>query len=307
MIRRYQVGELKLYSHNKEQLKQNYPKYANNIIEIPLIDNEAKENIKKLKEYSIHLKDEIYKFNYNGGEIIYRFLTEDGEYLDGIIYKRYDECRLMYPILKDISDINSFYNKFASAFVTHLPPTMLSKKEFDKIKPKPIVFDRSGTETKYVDSLGYIYSIPKPVPWNKKETELYNKLKDNNDCVFGRIKTIGGSKVCAKWFENEEEFFKTLEQFKQDIQTTNVIWEIKRKGFKKLPPKERKVIFRFPYIDFTNVQSKLGLAKTWLKASEVHSFIKKSVEFDRLGMEQYFNDLVNSYIDYLNSVKKVTL
>lgn len=292
---RYNVGGIKLYSDNIESLKQSFPEYAYNIEEIPILEESDKIKIKELIDLSTQVRGEIYSLPYNGGYILYRVMQHEGQYIDGIEYQRHDEHKLVKPVLKDICSINKFYQTF---YPKHelLPPVLLSKNKFDKIKPKPICFDRKGTYSKYVDSMGYIYLIPRKLPWNKKGMELYNKFKDNPGlAVRARIRsaTFGHLKEArTDWFESEQAL---IDECNKIDSISGVAYEIKQRGFNPKHPKERKLIMRLPYLNFDAIENIRGAAVNWIKVC--NGFITVRTEDEQKAVE-LFEDIIKKYLEY---------
>ena len=300
---RYKVGTMKLYADNVESLKKAYPQYANTIEEIPILEEKEKKEINKLISVSNHIKGGVYTLPYNGGFVVYRFLKHGDDIIDGVKYQRHDEHKLTVPILKTICPIDEFYNKFYSK-QNLLPPTNLSKREFDKIKPKPFCFDRKGQFKKYVDEDGYIYLIPRNTPWSKKEMELYEHFKDKPNAVFGKIRSatfgyLAESKI--DWFESEEQLAKECDEInrKHPASMGGATYEVIHRRFNTTHPKDRKLIIRLPYFNFDNIENIQGAANSWIDSGKGFKWIDNGVSgYNRPEVVDFFADVIKKYLEF---------
>ena len=299
---RYNVGGIKLYSDNIELLKKSFPEYADNIKEIPILEEADKIKIKELIDLSVQIRGEIYSLPYNGGRILYRIMQHEGQYIDGIEYQRHDEHKLVEPVLKDICSIDKFYQIFCPKHEL-LPPTWLSKNEFDKIKPKPTCFDKKGPYGKYIDCMGYVYLVPKRAPWNKNGIELYNRFNDDPEsAVYARIRsaTFGYLKEArTDWFESEQFLIDECNKIES---MSGVAYDIKQKGFNPKHPKDRKLIIRLPYFNFNAIKNIKGAAIGWVDSCK--GFVTVRIE-DKPSVVDLFEDIIIKYLEYKKTKQSV--
>lgn len=306
MLHRYQFPNgLKLYAQNVEEIKH---MGDGEPIEIPFVSDTSIMYLKSILSVSNQLGDNIYSFPYNGSEIIFCTFKYNEEFLDGIKYQRHDEHKLIKPFLKTICSIEEFYNKFYSD-QDRLPPAYLSKREFDKIKPKPICFDKKGQYKKYVDENEYIYLVPSRVPWSKKGMDLWNEFKDKPDAVCVRFyhKTFGyldkRYEYCG-WYNNEQEAIDACVQMNIDHPEyyNNATYEVVQRGFNPTHPKDLKWIIRLPYFNFNNVEDIKGASNSWIDSGKGFKWIDYNVSgYNRPYLVEFFEDVIKKYLEYKNN------
>lgn len=304
MLHRYQFPNgLKLYAKNVDEIKL---MADGEPIEIPIVTESSLTHLESILSVSKKLGNNLYSFPYNGSEIIYRPLKHGDNFIDGIKYQRHDERKLIKPILKTICSIDEFYNKFYSD-QGRLPPMMLSKREFDKIKPKPFCFDKKGTYKKYVDDMGCIYLVPRKAPWSKKEMELYEHFKDKPDAVYGKIRsaTFGHlAEAKVAWFESEEQLAKECDEINRKYHASmgGATYDIIRRGFNTTHPKDRKLIIRLPYFNFDNVENIKGASNSWIDSGKGFKWIDNNISgYDRPCLVDFFEDIIKKYLEYKNN------
>lgn len=303
-LHRYQFPNgIKLYAENVDEIKHIADGEP---IEIPIITESSLSHLESILNVSKKLGNNLYSFPYNDSEIIYQPLKHGDDFIDGIKYQRHDEHKLVDPILKTICSIDEFYTKFYSN-QDRLPPMMLSKRDFDKIDPKPICFDKKSNYKKYVDSMGYIYLIPRKVPWSKKGMELYNHFKDKPNVVYGRIRSatfgyLAESKVA--WFESEEQLARECDEINIKYPATmgGATYDIIHRGFNATHPKDRKLIVRLPYFNFDNVKDIKSASNSWIDSGKGFKWIDNSVSgYNRPHLVEFFEDVTKKYLEYKNN------
>lgn len=231
-----------LYYPNMESAQLAYPSAK---IEIDT-DVSYLDYIDKIKEASC----EDGKLTYGAGYIVYRFLMDGEQYLDGIKYMDYSKHSYTVPILKTIVSLQSFYEQFIQGALNKEESCFarFNKKEFNKLNPKPIKFCKLNGATYYADSLGRIYEY-ESCGSIKSELSEWNNFHDEPNAVYAIIQSGIHNGRTGKWYHNEQEL---LDDFKiKCVETPSFAqeptYEIIKIGYEKLHPDERSDYIRLPY------------------------------------------------------------
>jgi hypothetical protein len=130
---------------------------------------------------------------------------------------------------------------------------------------------------------------------SKKDLEEYEQFKNNQDAVCVQYGIQGGERI-LKWFKSEAEFQKVYAEYRANTPSYRGFTDyyIKRKGYNKPHPNDRKCIFRLPYFDFekeykhearetfNKLYIPYGMAIRWVDHNDVDAVI----------------DLIKKYIEY---------
>lgn len=250
---------MKIYGGTEEKVRS---LFSNEKIETitPCRDFEYMQYLEKLIEQSTLIKTEHtaygsrewYKLSIDGGYIIFR-LGKDKEdwYYDIFEFQEHFAGKFMPPITFTCTNPTDFYLDYFSNKESKdvLPDKFISPKELKKTKAKLI--SRKCGEKVLIDGDGYFYSCDNYSYPNKKNKEEYQKFHDNPDAVLVKYWSGIHSDVTIQWFSNLNEFLELFEKIKAETPSSFATpkYEIRRTGYTKLPPDERKVVYRYPYYD----------------------------------------------------------
>lgn len=300
-------GEMPIYADTIEDVKKSF----RDAIEItPYTDMSFLEYIQRIKDKSQMVAHdykgrEVYKFPHYASYILVKLSTDkDGDYYDFCEYQRWDCHGRMNPITWTMSNPKMFCDMFDNKPDEKLPQGFIvTPKEIKKLKP--IKFYNKDGEIYWVDNLGYIYVADKTDMPNKKSKEEYQMFKDNSDAVLvsyaiATPDNIHNKKKC-KWFESETAFmdFYNKEIKKIPSYCGSPWFEIRKRGYKKLHPDDRKVIFRLPYINLDAELSMrvpdIDIADGWAKMCHMRWF-----RYD-FPLSDFLMKVIKQYKSYKNS------
>ena len=290
-------GQIKIYADTRDKVYALFPE----ALSVELYeDNSYLEIIdiiksKAIKCYADHKGREVYHIPHLDSYIKVKLLQHNGEYLDSVMYQRWDMLGLTYPVLWNISSVKDFYDTFISEVNDPgpLPVEFVSMKYIKKSKAVKIINKKNISV--WVDKDGYIYYSDKFSLPNKRNKEEYGRFRDNADAVLGKM--IFYSDSTTRWYDNESEFLRIFNEKKKDYPASYATprYEILKRGYKKLPPDDRKVILRLPYINLSK-EFKLKTPKQHI----VNCWSKMLFEY---GYEISDDDLlfiINAYEEYIN-------
>ena len=290
-------GQIKIYADTRDKVYALFPEALS--VE-PYEDNSYLEIIdiiksKAIKGYTDVKGNEVYHIPHLDSYIRIKLLQQDGEYLDSVMYQRWDTLGLTYPVLWNISSVKDFYNTFMGEenYPEPLPVEFVSMKYIKKSKAVKIINKKNISV--WADKDGYIYYSDKFSLPNKKNKEEYERFHDNADAVLGKM--IFYSDITTRWYDNESELLRVFNEKKKDYPAAYATprYEILKRGYKKLPPDDRKVILRLPYINLSK-EFKLKTPKQHI----VNCWSKMLFEY---GYEISDDDLlfiINAYEEYIN-------
>ena len=290
-------GQIKIYADTRDKVYSLFPE----ALSVELYeDNSYLEIIdiiksKAIKSYADYKGDYVYHIPHLDFYIKVKLLQHNGEYLDGVMYQRWDMLGLTYPVLWSLSSIKDFYDTFIGEEndTEPLPVGFVSMKDIKKSKAVKIINKKNISV--WADKDGYIYYSDKFSLPNKKNKEEYDRFHDNTDAVLAKM--IFYSDTTTRWYDNESELLRVFNEKKKDYPTAYATprYEILKRGYKKLPPDDRKVILRLPYI---NLGKELKLKTP--KHHIVNCWNKMLFEY---GYEISDDDLlfiINAYEEYIN-------
>lgn len=216
-------------------------------------------NIEEIKskcnpEYRLDYRGrKVYTLPRKGGDILIRFYHQDSQYLDGLVYQRHDVSNLIEPSLWTLSTPKEFIELFLKPYV-HKDEGFISLNELKKIKPTK--FWNKNNQAFWYDSDGYFYHADKTSLPNKKSIALYNKISPHKDMAILARHTIKDDvygNTTVSWFVSEAEMLECFKEIENSVPAWAAIprFEVKKRGYTKPHPNDRKLIYRFPYFDLS--------------------------------------------------------
>ena len=290
-------GQIKIYADTRDKVYSLFPEALS--VE-PYEDNSYLEIIdiiksKAIKSYADYKGDYVYHIPHLDSYIKVKLLQHNGEYLDGVMYQRWDMLGLTYPVLWSLSSVKDFYDTFIGEEndTEPLPVGFVSMKDIKKSKAVKIINKKNISV--WADKDGYIYYSDKFSLPNKKNKEEYDRFHDNTDAVLAKM--IFYSDTTTRWYDNESELLRVFNEKKKDYPAAYATprYEILKRGYKKLPPDDRKVILRLPYI---NLGKELKLKTP--KHHIVNCWNKMLFEYGYEMSEDEFLMIINAYEEYIN-------
>ena len=105
------------------------------------------------------------------------------------------------------------------------------------------------------------------------------------------------SDTTTRWYDNESELLRVFNEKKKDYPATYATprYEILKRGYKKLPPDDRKVILRLPYI---NLNKELNLKTPKQEIAYVWGKLLRMCGHEM--SEDEFLMIINAYEEYIN-------
>lgn len=290
-------GQIKIYADTRDKVYSLFPE----ALSVELYeDNSYLELIdiiksKSIKCYADHKGREVYHIPHLDSYIKAKLLQHNGEYLDGVMYQRWDMLGLTYPVLWSLSSVKDFYDTFINEpdKSEQLPVEFVSMKHIKKIRATKIC--NKNNVVIWFDNDGYFYHADKIFLPNKKWKEEYDRFHDNANAVLARLSFY--SDETTRWYDSEEEMLKVFNEKKKDYPTAYATpkYEIRQRGYKKLPPDDRRVILRLPYINL-NKELKLKtpkqeIAYVWGKLLRMygHEMSEDDLLFILNAYEKYIN------------------
>lgn len=290
-------GQIKIYAETRDKVYALFPEALS--VE-PYEDNSYLGIIdiiksKAIKSYTDVKGSEVYHIPHLDSYIRVKLLQQDGEYLDDVMYQRWDMLGFQYPISWSMLSVKDFYDTFINEpdKSEQLPVEFVSMKHIKKIKATKIC--NKNNVVIWFDNDGYFYHTYKSFLPNKKWKEEYDRFHDNADAVLARLSFY--SDETTRWYDSEEEMLKVFNEKKKDYPTAYATpkYEIKQRGYKKLPPDDRRVILRLPYINL-NKELKLKTPK-----QEITYVWEKLLRMYGHEMsEDEFLMIINAYGKYIN-------
>ena len=290
-------GQIKIYADTRNNVYSLFPE----ALSVELYeDNSYLELIdiiksKSIKSYTDVKGNEVYHIPHLDSYIKVKLLQHNEEYLDGVMYQRWDMLGLTYPVLWNTSSVKDFYDTFINEpdKSEQLSVEFVSMKYIKKIKANKICNKKNVVI--WFDNDGYFYHVDKWFLPNKKWKEEYDHFHDNADAVLARLSFYIDE--TTRWYDSEEDMLKVFNEKKKDYPTAYATpkYEILQRGYKKLPPDDRRVILRLPFI---NLSKELKLKTP--KQEIVYVWSKMLFEY---GYEISDDDLlfiINAYEEYIN-------
>ena len=290
-------GQIKIYADTRDKVYTLFPE----ALSVELYEDNSYLGIidiiksKAIKSYTDVKGNEVYHIPHLDSYIRVKLLQQDGEYLDSVMYQRWDMLGFQYPISWSMLSVKDFYDTFIDEpdKSEQLPVKFVSMKHIKKIKATKIC--NKNNVVIWFDDDGYFYHADKFFLPNKKWKEEYDHFHDNADAVLARLSFYIDE--TTRWYDSEEDMLKVFNEKKKDYPAAYATprYEILKRGYKKLPPDDRKVILRLPYINLGK-EFKLKTPKQHI----VNYWSKMLFEY---GYEISDDDLLfilNAYEEYIN-------
>ena len=245
-------------------------------------------------------------YRYDGGSfILYIKLykdCDDNKYFDYCEYKIRDDGNLFVYIGWMVSDIEETYDRYFYSVPHKDIGYTVTPKEVKKNKYKKW-YNKDG-EYGWIDDDGYFYFADKISMPNKKNKEEYIKFSQCRETAilvkyryFTQQQPHG--KTLTRWFVNDNEFQDFWKQVKAERPTycQSPWYEVLKHGYKKLPPDDRKVVLRMPYI---NIKAELK-EKPYAEVSRMWEMLCLPMkEFKHYnGLHIWLEKIVKAYKEYL--------
>lgn len=246
---------------------------------------------------------EVYKFFHNDSYILVKLSKDvDGDYYDFCEFQRWDCRGHMNPITWTMSNPTLFCDMFDYDSVVKLPQGyVVTPKEIKKLKATKF-YNKNG-ETYWIDYNGYFYVADKHDMPNKRNKAEYDMFKGNENAVlvWHDIRTAQNphENGTYRWYESEQTF---MDYYNEAIKETPEYctpprYEIKKRGYKKVAPDERKVILRLPYI---NLDAEISMrvpdsdiVRSWSNMCD------KSWQDHNLMIDNFLMGVIKAYKEYL--------
>ena len=290
-------GQIKIYADTRDKVYALFPE----ALSVELYEDNSYLGIidiiksKAIKSYTDVKGNEVYHIPHLDSYIRAKLLQQDGEYLDSVMYQRWDMLGFQYPISWSMLSVKDFYDTFINEpdKLEQLPVEFVSMKYIKKIKATKIC--NKNNVVIWFDNDGYLYHADKFFLPNKKRKEEYALFHDNGNAVLARLNFYSDN--TTRWYDNEEDMLKVFNEKKKDYPTWAATpkYEILQRGYKKLPPDDRRVILRLPYINL-NKELKLKtpkqeIAYVWGKLLRMYGHEMSEDEFLLI---------LNAYEEYIN-------
>ena len=262
-IKRWQVTSsgkpLVLYGDTPDEIKEKWNCVDKDCDIVSYENDEHIDMIEKIKEkaeyitsfkkcdYEIRELYEIYLYGYKISLRLSKDLRDD---------KYYDFCEyqcsggeLMSSITWNTGSISHFCDSVP--ILSDIPKKeqgyVVTPKELKKIKS--VKFYNSNGETYWRDSDGYFYTASKYDLPNKKNKAEWEQFHDSSDAVLIQYWSGTYHERHIAWFDNISIF---MEQWKDIVKNTpssyaTPKYEIVKRGYTKVKPDDRRVIFRLSY------------------------------------------------------------
>jgi len=261
-----------------------------------------KNHSKLIGSYSIRNgTKEIYMYPWGADCVIFRLYKDfDGGYYDIAEYQERGG-QLMVPITFTYSNPTDLYEKyFKNEIEKALLDGLLSAKELKKTKAK--LFSRKNGNKFWVDKDGYFYDCENYYYPNKDNKAEYNEFHDEPNAVYVKADYAApqGSNTELKWWHSLDDFLLEFSLKIKNVPGTygSSKYKVKKRGYKKLPPEERKVIYRYPYLNIDRQldegHSPEHIANIWVQMLNPKYFQSGDV----FGFESHICNMVKYYQDY---------
>jgi hypothetical protein len=256
-MKRWQVTYLGkpflLYGNTPEEIRNKYSNTIDSGSDIVLLSypQELFDTLTQLQVIYIDNKSREYRqVNLGYDYCIYRISKDktDGNYYDFVQY-RISGNRLVEPCLWSACTAQDFVNWYLKPVPDKICGWLLSLKEVKKLCGK--VKFKVGKVNVWKDSDGYYYIGWQP-DWSKYRKEEYKTMSEHREtavlvCFTEGI--YGGYK--HKWFISEDawlDYWKKISE-EQPSYARTLDYTIEKRGYRKLPVEDRKLICRLRYIN----------------------------------------------------------
>lgn len=247
---------------------------------------------------------ELYYYYGNGFTLCFKLYKwrDDDEYFDYCEYEIRNDSNLYIYIGWMVSDIKKAYDRYFYSVPHKDTGYTVTPKEVKKNKYKKW-YNKDG-EYGWVDADGYFYfadKISMPNKKNKEEYTYFTQYKDTAILVKYKLFTQGSPHgvIYTEWFANEQDFenFWNMMIVKCPAYCQSPWYEVLKRGYNKLPPDDRKIVLRMPYI---NVEAEL---KEKPYAEVAHMWERLCLPMKAFkhcnGLHIWLEKIVRAYKEYL--------
>lgn len=157
------------------------------------------------------------------------------------------------------------------------PMKRYTKREFDKLSPKPKKIFKQNNTIYYIDSNYNIYEYYS-FKSMKFMLEEYKEFQGNKEAVYAKIERPSTRYNEIKWYHNAQELLNRFNQIKNDTPSyeQTPIYKILRKGYTAKHPYDRSNYILLPKIssDFYKkpVCCPLTILRYWIQLTEIDFF-----------------------------------
>lgn len=241
------------------------------------------------------------------GYILIRFYCQDNRYLDGLDYQRHDTFKLVQPTLWTLTTPKEFIELF-------LKPCLNKEKAAGFIslnelkKTKQTKFWNKNNNVFWYDSDGYFYYADKRGLPSKKSIAFHDKMSAHKDTAILARHTVKDNvygKTKLSWFTSKKEMIEYFKEVKDSTPAyaSNPFFEIKKAGYTRLHPNDRRVIYRLPYFDLDTELKLSGnnitqTAQTWCLR------IADTKYESKWGFKDTIEEIIKKYTDHKNETKQ---
>lgn len=290
---------LHLYYPSIEAAKQAYP---NASIE-PYVDDSFIKHIEKIMALAEDASTTWWKIPFGCGYITYRQFKDEDGWLDGGEYMRYDKHSYTLPILKTLTNPQSFYERFFEGMNDGEHGfARFTKRQFGKLKgkAKPVKFCKIEGDTWYVDGYGNFFEHFSYLT-GKEQVEEWKQFHDSPDAIYGKIWHGVHGKYTLGWHSNMDEF---MADFKAKAEATPTWaatprYEVKKIGYRKKHPYDRENYIRLPFYPITKIpkaeRNVVEVVNSWKK-------LVKGIGYYGNGFYEdlYFENVIRKYWEWVD-------
>lgn len=250
-----EYGTMKLYYADYDTALKAYP---NAISITENTDKSHLEYIDKIIEKATDiLKDcknrTVYKIPHNSGFVLVRVYTHENEFIDGLDYQIHSPADFAASFMWTYTTPEKFYKKIMQPKenIIGKPVDIISITELRKLRPQRFYY--KNNKGYWRDSDGYFYIVDKSDLPTRKKIEEYDRFKYNSEAVLAKFG--GGSGIgSTKWFNSLKQALIAYSEYAKAVPSSyqSPFFKVVKKGYNKLHPNDRKVVFRLPYFDLEN-------------------------------------------------------
>ena len=286
---------LVLYGDTPDEIREKWNCVDNDCDIVPYENDEYIDVIDKIKEKAEYITSfkkcdyeirELYVIYLYGYKISLRLSKDlrDDKYYDFCEYQC-SSGELMSPITWNTGSISHFCDSVP--ILSDIPNKeqgyVVTPKELKKIKP--VKFYNSNGETYWRDSDGYFYTASKYDLPNKKNKAEWEQFHDNPDAVLIQYWSGTYHERHIVWFDNISVFMGQWKDIVKNAPSYCAVpkYEIIKRGYTKVKPDDRRVIFRLPYfpVDMDNRPAEF-LARVWVNEVDKRWYGDESDMYEHL-------------------------
>lgn len=261
---------LMLYGNSAEEIMS---KYGDLVAKVVRICTYPQELFDKLTALPVRHRDskgrEYREVNLGCGYCTYRISKDksDGRYYDLVQYRR-NGGRVVESCLWSTCSASEFAELYLKPVPEKKCGWLFSVKEVKKLCGKSLF--KVGAITVWRDVDGYYY-IGDSREWGKRKKEEYAAMHPyaKTAVLISFTEGLYGN-MRRKWFESEEDWLEYWRKItaEQPSYAATLRYEILKRGYRKLPVEDRKLICRLSYL---NIERELRfeqvdtVARWWAK------------------------------------------